>query len=777
MANEIQIVWKSDSEKVIADQAKYIASLEKTNKQLSQMGKFGAAAGQQVESGMKGIAAAMAKIGKSSSDPGRDAAAKLAALKAAALAEQATAKKSADEMKAVRQKARDAEEADRQLRLQQAGALIKKLDGDHDKEVADQKRNDAELEAVRKKARESEETDRQLRFQQAGALLKKLNAQHEKEAEDQKKHDAELEALRKKARESEEADRQLRLQQAGTLLKKLEDDRKKELESLRKQAADARQIQNQRRQSENEASLDRQSQARRMIAQLDAERRAAWLNSDMLNRAFVPSQRKAAISTGALNRELVGLAAGYMSVRTAINFVTTANREQMQQAEQARAKQEAQMVRFRAQGSLDVLKGREAQLSIMKSALRTSSTTEEASDAAASMVSTGFSTKEAQGPSLIPFLQTMKANAIDPRKTVSNTEMAESFSQFLNANKKELNAQNVQRLGVMVQGLKDTPMKVTDLQHLARESSLLREIGGVSDEEQLAIFGQLRRVEEPERASTHMREMVRQLATAGGSPKVVEQLGALGMSADDVNPKTHGLQNVLEKLNAAISKLPTETERATAWDTLIEGRNISSAISTTQSSAEIRDLRRKMSGQQAEQQFAADVGMTTTGQNAEIRRQKVKQEMFQAARDTGSELDREKFQTVIESKNMPDVVRYGANKLYDLFDSFYGHSTHRMLGGVLGGDNATVVDQGLRDLKAEELKADVQRTIAEEEAARKGGQRFQQVPNIQVQAPNVNVNVGVNVGGNGAKAPPVPAAALADVDDWGEDADMMGPDF
>ena len=124
---------------------------------------------------------------------------------------------------------------------------------------------------------------------------------------------------------------------------------------------------------------------------------------------------------------------------------------------------------------------------------------------------------------------------------------------------------------------------------------------------------------------------------------------------------------------------------------------------------------------------------------------------------------------------MPDVVRYGANKMYEFFDSFYGHSTHRMLGGALGGDNATIVDQAMRDLKAEELKADVQRTITEEEAVRKGGQRGQQVPNIQIQAPNVNVNVGVNMGGNGVKAPPVPAAALKDNvgnfdmgDDWAD---------
>ncbi len=730
MTNEINIVMNSDASKVIADLQKINSEQKKTIDGLRGIAQAGSAAGKDVETGMAGIAKALAKIGKPAGDPGKDAAVKLAALKAAALAEQSTAKKSADQLEAVRQKARQSEEADRQLRLQQATAKMKELDAKHDKEVADQKKAADELEAVRQKARESEEADRQLRLQQAGALLKRLDT-----------------------------------------------DRQRELESLRKQAADARQIQNQRRQSENQASTERLSQARRMIAQLDAERRAAWLNSDMLNRGFVPSQRAASASTVNLTRDLAGLAAGYLSLRTAVSFLTTANREQMQLAEFARAKQEGQTVRFRAQGSLDALKGREAQLNIMKSALRTSSTTDEASDAAASMVSTGFSTKEAQGPSLIPFLQTMKANAIDPRKTVSNTEMAESFSQFLNANKKDLNAQNVQRLGVMVQGLKDTPMKVTDLQHLARESSLLREIGGVTDEEQLAIFGQLRRVEEPERASTHMREMVRQLATAGGSPKVVDQLGALGMSADDVNPKTHGLQNVLEKLNAAISKLPTETERATAWDTLIEGRNISSAISTTQSSAEIRDLRRKMTGQQAEQQFTSDVAMTTTGPNAEIRRQKVKQELFQSARDTGSELDREKFRTLTESKNMPDIVKYGANKLYDFFDSFYGHSTHRMLGGVLGGDNATVVDQAMRDLKAEELKADVQSTIADEEAARKGGQRVQKVPNIQFQIQAPNVHVGVNLGGNGAKAPPVQAAALSDVVNWGEDADVMGSDF
>ena len=69
MANEIQIIMTSDASKVIADQAKYIASLEKTNKQLAEMGKLGASSAKQAESGLKGIAAAMANDCRRGSGP------------------------------------------------------------------------------------------------------------------------------------------------------------------------------------------------------------------------------------------------------------------------------------------------------------------------------------------------------------------------------------------------------------------------------------------------------------------------------------------------------------------------------------------------------------------------------------------------------------------------------------------------------------------------------------------------------------------------------------
>ena len=245
------------------------------------------------------------------------------------------------------------------------------------------------------------------------------------------------------------------------------------------------------------------------------------------------------------------------------------------------------------------------------------------------------------------------------------------------------------------------------------------------------------------------------------------------LNGEDVNPKVHGLATVLERLNNAISKLPTETERATAWDSIIEGRNISSAIYTNQAAGEIRDLRKKMSGQAAEQQFAQDVAVTTTGQNAEVRREKVKLELFKAANDTGNELHRLQFEKGTQKVFQSDVIRTAAMAYYDFVNGLAGHNAFM----TSHGDGETVNEQVRLMDRSERERREIEETVRQEKAERAAaakGNRGGNAPRVQVQAPVVNVQVQVNAGGNGAKAPPVPARALAD--DFGfndQDLDTM----
>ena len=720
----------SDASKVIADLKKIVAEQKLTIDGFRGLGKVGASSGKDVETGLAGIAKAMAKLGKSSgADPGKEALAKLNAMKKATLEQKQLEEKAAADKLAA---AKKASEEQKTLEEKESG-----------RKFAAWKKNYLEQKAAEEKAA-------------ADKLAAAKKASEEQKSLEEKESGRKFAAWKKNYLEQKAAEE--------------------------KAAADDAARSERQRKADNADAISRASAAGRKIVAMNAENRAVWLNSSMLNQAFTPAHNTA---TGAVNRLKAALASlrgggggiggggfngfnRFMNfaalaggVRGAAGFVKNANQTAMDESAVAHEKQEQQTIRFRAQASQDALKGRESQLSIMRAALRTSSTTEEASDAATSMVSTGFSPGEASGPSLVPFLQSMKANAVDPRKAISNTDMAESFAQFLNANKKDLNAQNVQSLGVQIQGLKDTPLKVTDLQQLAKQSSLLREIGGMSQEDQLSVYGMMRRVEDPEMAATHLREMTRQLATAGGSPKVVEQLGMLGMTPEDVNPKQHGLQNVLEKLNTAIAKLSTESERATAWDTLVEGRNISSALYTTQSAAEIRDLRKKMTGQAAEQQFAQDVAVTTTGQNAEIRREKVKLELFKSANDTGNELHRLQFEKGTQRVFESPVIRSAAMAYYDLVNGVAGHNAFM----TSHGDGAVVNEQVRLMDRSDRERREIEETIKQEKAERAAagrGNRAGKLPQVQVQAPVVNVQVNVNAGGNGAKAPPVAAAGLAD---------------
>jgi len=693
MSNTIGITWTSDSRQVFEDyQKKQLASeklIQKLQQEIDKMKEVGAAgkqSGQQVETGFKAISTAIQKIGKGG-DPGKDAAARLAAQKAAALAD---VKAAADaqalrdkELAAMRRFAMSRKELAKQEyfektgKLKQAHASGELSDSEYMAGMSAYKRAYAEqigLIAKRRKAEREAAIEKQRNDREATALLRTFGTE-------QDRHNQKIQRYRE-------------LLRAG--------------------------------------SIDQKQFAKAIgIMHLDQHK-------------FTTETDKSSDALLRFGGRLVGIATAYMSVTQAVRFLMQANKEQQQASEEAAGKQDELVRRFRAQGGLNALQGRAAKNAIYKAAIETATPSEDAFNTASTMVSTGFGVDQAQGPALTPFLKLIKAQSLIPGKSTDAKDMAESFSMFLTANKKDLNAQNVEELATQIQGLKETPLKVTDLQQLAKHSSALGELGGMSPEEQLANFAMLRKTQIAEEAGTHMREIVRQLATAKASPKVVEQLGRMGLNPEDVDFNGENFATVMGRIKKGVESLP-EDERSSALDIVVEGRNISSMITEMGSQQEVEALKKKMGDKAG---FARDVEITTTGQNATSIRQKTAIEMVDAAKDMQSRTMREAYELQLKTSGLSPVGIAAGLKAYDAGTALMGHEGFMSAFGSNEQRGQVAADAIERERNMQDAK-----TIIDE---RKQAVRPGRAP----APPPVNVNVNVQMPGQGEKPPPVPAAGL-----------------
>lgn len=468
---------------------------------------------------------------------------------------------------------------------------------------------------------------------------------------------------------------------------------------------------------------------------------------------FVNHTAASSSGVGSLMTGLSVLASGLMSVAQAARFVANANREAQHAAEEAALKQEQLLIRYRAQAGLNEVQGAEAKKSIMKNALITATTSVEASGAATAMVSTGFDASVAQGSGLLPFLKLLKAQALDPAKATGSNEMAEAFSQFLSGSGQAKSGENVEKLAVAIQGLKATPLKVTDLAQLAKHASTLNNVGGMNADEMLSNFAFLRGNEDAESAGTHLRELVRQLATAGGNKKATEQLAEMGMMPEDVDFVGEDFATVMDRVKKGMARLSPEQQKIAA-DTLVEGRNMSALFTLMDHQGDVADLRQLMGDKAG---FEADFQMTSTGKNATDVRQDLEAELLDSARDLNTKRDRKSFQNNMKKSDgligQSPALQAAATAVYDTLDFLSGHEAHVMTFG----------EQEDRDRMQGQLnEADRERHEAKEiiRAGREGRVNGQPIQINVAPPPAPIVNVQVQMPGLGEKPGPVPAAGL-----------------
>lgn len=377
------------------------------------------------------------------------------------------------------------------------------------------------------------------------------------------------------------------------------------------------------------------------VGELKGLLNANKLSQDQFNRsvAVAKTEMDAAGKSGVsvmsgLGGQLTSLVGGYASLTAGVQLFRQANEEAMKEAQDAATKQDDLVRRFRAQAGLSEIAGNKAKADIYAVGEAVAASPEAAFGAATSLVSTGFSTDEAKGASLKPFMKLIAAQALDPKKATSAGDMAENFSQFLSATGQDKTGGNVEKLAVAIQSLKATPLKVTDLAQLSKQAAGLKEMGRMSPEEMLSNFAYLRNTLSDETAGQGMREVVKNLAIAGSRKDRVEVLKSMGLTGGDVDFVGEDLQTILGRVQGGLQKLP-EGQRAGALDKLVEGANVATFQLMAKGQGEVAALRAGLGDVAG---FEADVAIGTSGRNAASRRQASRRERKIAERNTNRDL-------------------------------------------------------------------------------------------------------------------------------------------
>lgn len=782
MTNTIGIVWSSDSRAIIEDFQKRNALLEKEIAKLKELSQAGKTGGKSLHEGFREATGELSRLGKSIQQAFKPAVNPLDAhlermkqIRVAyrmgkidadqfAKASQASLKQRlidsgmGDRLKDRRAAAREKADQDRQLAEKQA----------HDQRMAEvdkrradreEKRRKAEIDKARS-ARSAALNQEILQRRQAADRVKQMVKSTEQVAFESYQHS--MEALRSMRATGEITVEEFR--KAWTLQKQMYQDAIGL--TARRQAVERDGV------KVTEQARTAQERHNAAIARLRALLRAGAIDLTTFKRAAseanmtiiqkTQSVQSMGAGLGAWAGRVAGVTAAYMALRSALQMIQEETRKQIQLSSDAIAKQEDLIARFRAQAGIkDVQEGRWAKQSIYRTALSTATTSQDAFGAATAMASTGFESKEAMGPALKPFLKFMKAQSTDPSRSVSANELAESFSQFMSGAGMEKTGENVEKLAVAVQGLKETPLKIPDLAQLAKHSSALKNLGNMSWEEMVSNYSYLRNTEDPEAAGTHLREIVRQLSTAGGNKKATEQLGMMGMRPEDVDFIGEDFATVMQRMRAGLGKLSPE-QRNIAKDILVEGRNISAFDTISQNQNEVAKLRGKMADKAG---FDSDYEIVANNKVGEGIRLDTQNEWLDASLDMNAANDRKRLERALKGKS--PAVRAATMKLYDMQENTAGHESVLKTALPKEEFEARMLEQDKEFSSVKEQIRQYKEERQKEEDRRREQEKPQRPPvdrrQSSVAPAPVNVSVNVIMPGSGERPGKVPASRLSNI--------------
>ncbi|QDU03144.1 Phage-related minor tail protein [Gimesia chilikensis] len=402
----------------------------------------------------------------------------------------------------------------------------------------------------------------------------------------------------------------------------------------------------------------------------DAQMVAAWKRSTQSVAAFNAEldkigqkQRRNRTQSNSffkgMSSNLASMAAGYVSVAGAASLLINANREIIEQAEEAASKYDELFRKFRIQSGLRGIEGDKARERILEISERQAVTSEQGSGAATQLVSSGFSAQEASGGSLEEFLRILNASNASG-KEVDSAGLAKALSSYLDAQGLDKNEKNVALVGRSVQALfKNTNLQLADLQDLAKVSSVFK--GKLSIQEQLGAFSTLVDSMPASEAKTGLRNFVLQSATASAQDEKVKTLDELGLKPTDIDFVGENLDQVLERLSNSLSKLPEE-EQLPALTKIYEKENAAVVKSLIDKRGKVTD---SYAVQQNDEAFIADVNEATSGRNAALRRAEARRERRRFQEDQQDKLKKMEAEALMEAEGASPFRRDLNLKGYD----------------------------------------------------------------------------------------------------------------
>ncbi|QDT26796.1 Phage-related minor tail protein [Gimesia panareensis] len=353
-----------------------------------------------------------------------------------------------------------------------------------------------------------------------------------------------------------------------------------------------------------------------------------------------------------MTTNLASMAAGYISVAGAAGLLINANRDIINQTDEVARKYDEIFRKFRVQSGLKGLEGDAARGRILDIAERQAFPSEQASNAATQLVSSGFSPAEASGGSLEEFLRILNASNVTG-KEVDPTELAKAISSYLESQGLAKNEKNVAMVGRRVQALfKGTNLQLPDLAELATVSEIFN--GLLTVEEQLGTFSTLVQSIPAAEAKTGFRNFVLRLNTVTDDQKTkVKALDQLGLKKEDVDFVGEDLGTILDRLAVGLDKLPKE-KRAPVLNQIFGERTIAvaqSMINRRKTIEESYGIQDNVKG------FLSDVDEATSGRNAAERRATVRLERRRFAQDKQDSLKVKELSELEEKEGVSPLRR------------------------------------------------------------------------------------------------------------------------
>lgn len=354
----------------------------------------------------------------------------------------------------------------------------------------------------------------------------------------------------------------------------------------------------------------------------------------------------------------VSITAALGAVKTGVQWWMQANKELLDQANELGNKYDTMQRRFQVQAGLSGLQAEEAQQKILQQAIAGGNTREEAAQASVAMASTGFDSAQITGGGLREVLKLYNAQTVSG-ENVDLGQMTESISRYLESQGLDKTEANVQMLGEKIQGLKETPIKITDLQFLAKNAAGLR--GKVSIDDQLASFAQLMGSFEGSEAGTTMRNVASRLATAGSMKDSTAALKKLKLKPEDVDLVGETLDEAIAKVKAGAEALP-EKDRENALVKIFDREALPAFNLLANDAAKREQLKKDMNrGGLVE----ADAAVFENGRAAADRKLKLQEELAVVARDDQGDLDRRALRTEMLESGRSAIYTDAALKVTD----------------------------------------------------------------------------------------------------------------